>query len=630
MTAPRIDPLFLAFQEAVAGRYSLERELGRGGMGVVYLARDVRLDRPVAIKLLPPELAAQSGLRDRFMREARTAARLSHPYIVPIHAVDDVGDFVFYVMAFVDGETLAERVRSRGPLSPHEATRVLREVAWALAYAHAQGVVHRDIKPANILLERGSNRTLVTDFGIARSAHVSGETAAGELLGTPEYMSPEQAAGEPLDGRSDLYALGLVGFFATTGTLPFTGGAREVLAQQITKAPPAVSSVARAIPRQLAGAIDRCLMKHPPARFASGEQLAEALAENVEGRTELPVALRVFLERRRLAAMAVPPVLGLMLAPPLLATLAASGSSFLAVAAASALLVTTFIGGPIAILLGRVRRLLRQGYGPDDVAAALRTIAERRREEFIYEFGPERSTREKVVLATGMVSATVMITSFAMMAVQTVPTVVIPVALLSMYGAGFTLVISARWHRARNAKDPLLAKFWRGPVGRFIGRLASYKLGARAIPADRPTELGIAMSAEAMYDELPKQVRKSLGDVPQVLRTLETHARAMRARIAALDDSLGEAQRHAGRKGSGATQDRLVSDLKDARAEAESRQADLVTALETLRLNLLRLRAGAGGAESITQDLASAQALGEDVDRLLAASREVDAALARR
>ena len=135
------DPLFLAFQSAVAGRYSLDRELGRGGMGIVYLAREVDLDRPVAIKLLPPERAANDRLkRDRFLQEARTAAKLSHPNIIPIHAVDEAGDFVFFVMAYVDGETLAERVRTRGPLPPSEAARVLREVAWALALrARARG-----------------------------------------------------------------------------------------------------------------------------------------------------------------------------------------------------------------------------------------------------------------------------------------------------------------------------------------------------------------------------------------------------------------------------------------------------------------------------------------------------------
>src|SRR3954470_16951945 len=160
-----VDPLFLSLQEALAGHYALERELGRGGMGVVYLARDVRLDRPVAIKLLPPSLAARPELRDRFLREARTAARLSHPYIVPIHSVDEAGDFVFYVMAYVDGETLAQRIGGRGRVTPADVTRILREVAWALAYAHAQGVIHRDVKPGNILLERGTERALVTDFG---------------------------------------------------------------------------------------------------------------------------------------------------------------------------------------------------------------------------------------------------------------------------------------------------------------------------------------------------------------------------------------------------------------------------------------------------------------------------------
>src|SRR4051812_47658498 len=180
--SPPVDLTFLAFQEAVASRFSLQRELGRGGMGVVYLAREVRLERSVAIKLLPPELAANPTLRERFMREARTAARLSHPYIVPIHAVDDVGGFVFYSMAYVDGETLAQRVSSRGPLPPGEAMRVLREIAWALSYAHSQGVVHRDIKPANVLLERGSGRAMVTDFGIAAVTHASGDTGVGEIL----------------------------------------------------------------------------------------------------------------------------------------------------------------------------------------------------------------------------------------------------------------------------------------------------------------------------------------------------------------------------------------------------------------------------------------------------------------
>src|SRR5215813_12080684 len=176
MTQPTVE--FLDLQAALAGEYSLQRELGRGGMGVVYLARDVQLDRDVAIKVLPAHLARNPEARERFVREARMAAGLSHPHIVPIHRVGEVPPglpersegprFVFFVMSYVEGETLGERIRTRGPLPPADVTRVMREVAWALAYAHGHGIVHRDVKPDNILLEAGTGRAVVTDFGIAR------------------------------------------------------------------------------------------------------------------------------------------------------------------------------------------------------------------------------------------------------------------------------------------------------------------------------------------------------------------------------------------------------------------------------------------------------------------------------
>src|SRR5436190_6853937 len=229
------DELFLSFQQALAGRYSIDRELGRGGMGIVYMAREVHLDRPVAIKLVPPErVVAQPQLRDRFLREARLAAKLSHPNIIPIHAVEERDGFVYYVMAYVDGETLTQRVRSRGPLPATEAARMLREVAWALSYAHGQGLVHRDVKPDNILLEHSGGRVLVADFGIAAAA---GEASAdGGIAGTPEFMSPEQALGASVDARSDLYSLGATAFYAFSGRFPFEGStATEVLAKQVTE-----------------------------------------------------------------------------------------------------------------------------------------------------------------------------------------------------------------------------------------------------------------------------------------------------------------------------------------------------------------------------------------------------------
>ena len=631
MPSRAIDPLFFAFQQAVAGRYSLERELGRGGMGVVYLAREVRLDRPVAIKLLPPELSAQPNLRERFLREARTAGRLSHPYIVPIHAVDEVDEFVFYVMAFVDGETLGERVRARGPLPAADVSRILREVAWALAYAHAQDVVHRDVKPANILLESGTNRAMVTDFGIARVASVAGETMAGELLGTPEYMSPEQCAGEAVDGRSDLYSLGLVGYFAASGTLPFTGGPRELLAQHITKPAPSLALAASAAPESLVAAIDRCLMKESAHRFGTGEELADALAANLQRKEELPVPLRVFLDRRRMSAVVAPPLFGLMMLMPMIDTMTRGGVPITARVGFAAAVGGLMMVGPVIVLTRRLRQLMRHGFGPGDVAGALRTMVERRQEEFLYEFGPKRSRRETVLRVVGWSGVAGLTASLgAITLIPDAPDAVIGATLLSSYAAAIGMIVTIRWQRLRKGKEPLLAKFWDGAPGRFLGRIAGVRLGQRAMPADRPTELGIAMNAEAIFDELPKQVRKSVGDVPGVLRSLETHARAMRARITQLDASIMDARRASGRADAGAVQSELLRDLEAARAQAEQRLAEVVTALETLRLNLLRLRAGAGGIESVTHDLAAALALGDDVERLLAGQREVERVLRAR
>lgn len=275
----------------LAGQYRLERELGRGGMGIVYLARDERLDRPVALKVLPAALARDEATRTRFLREARLAAQLSHPHIVPIYQADEIGDLAFFTMGFVDGETVGARLRDRGRLPVEETVRMLREVAWALAYAHARGIVHRDVKPENILIERGSGRAVVTDFGIARSAVDTALTADGHVLGTVHFMSPEQCSGAPVDGRSDLYALGVTGFFALSGRLPFDEEAPQaVIVAHVTRTPPSLRSVAPDVPAALADVIDRCLQKDPAARIPTGEALADALTKALEAHDAAPRA----------------------------------------------------------------------------------------------------------------------------------------------------------------------------------------------------------------------------------------------------------------------------------------------------------------------------------------------------
>jgi hypothetical protein len=258
-------------------------------MGVVYLARDLQLDRLVAVKALPPALADDEDALARFVREARTAAQLAHPNVVPVHRADRAGGVAYFVMGYVDGESLGERIRARGALPLGDVVGWLREVAWALAYAHARGVVHRDVKPENILIDRASGRAMVSDFGIARRTEADALTKTGLVLGTAYYMSPEQASGDALDGRSDLYSLGVVGFHALAGRLPFQGNAiGAIIIAHATRPAPSLASVAPLVPAAVAAVIDRCLAKAPDDRYPTGEALADALGRALEAAERSP------------------------------------------------------------------------------------------------------------------------------------------------------------------------------------------------------------------------------------------------------------------------------------------------------------------------------------------------------
>lgn len=256
-------------------------------MGIVYRARDKRLKRVVAIKLLPPELSFRRDIRSRFLREAETAAQLGHPNIVPIYSVDEVGNLVFFVMACIDGDNLATMLQKRGPLPIENARRWITEIADALSYAHSRGVIHRDIKPDNILLDGIDGRALVTDFGIARAMMDSGEasrlTATGMAIGTPAYMSPEQASGDrQLDGRSDLYSLGVVAYQMLVGEPPFIGNTTPaLLVKHLSEMPVPVLQRRPDIPADLATIVMRLLEKAPENRFQTAPEVVQALKTGI-------------------------------------------------------------------------------------------------------------------------------------------------------------------------------------------------------------------------------------------------------------------------------------------------------------------------------------------------------------
>ena len=614
------DALFLAFQTAVAGRYSLDRELGRGGMGVVFLAREVHLDRHVAIKVLPTALAAQPALRERFLREAQLAAKLSHPHIIPIHAVDVTGDFAYYVMTYVEGETLSQRVQDRGPLSARDATRLLREVAWALGHAHAQGLVHRDVKPDNILIERESGRALVGDFGIAAA---SGESASAVLSGTPEFMSPEQVLGHDVDARSDLYSLGVTAYFALSGRLPFTGGtATEVLAKQVTETAPPLAASGVVVPRALAQLVEQCLAKDPAHRPARADTLAEQLGVSIEQRRELPAVLRAFVKRNgRMDGGGT--LVGLIATLVAAVGISAVGGP---VAGVLSLLLLVALMPPV-FGVAAAKQLLDHGFAQADLLPAFRAEQATAREERSMIHHPVRARLERLLGACTHVVAS---TTAVLLPVAMVGTVVprfADVGAVAIVGGIASTVLTLAWlgvmQRQRDVDVEFWSSAWTGRLGAFAFAVARRLRGASIVqPAmtHRATELSLGMATEQLFESLPALARTALRELPGVLHTLQRDAQRLRARYEQLQDALGAA--------GGAAHLDVHHALRADRDMVQARLREAVAAMETLRLGLLRLHAGSTSLESLTTHLGLASDVSADVQRLVAAYQEVDDTLA--
>jgi eukaryotic-like serine/threonine-protein kinase len=594
MTHP--SPDFLALQGALAGEYSLQRELGRGGMGIVYLARDVQLDRDVAIKVLPSHLAQQASLRERFLREARTAAGLSHPHIVPIHRVGEAGGFVFFVMSYVEGETLGERLRTRGPLPAAEAARVMREVAWALAYAHGRGIVHRDVKPDNILLEASTGRALVTDFGIASGgSHAEHDTDPGTLMGTAHFMSPEQGAGQALDGRSDLYALGVVGYLAVSGRLPFEApNDPALLIRQASEAAAPVLRSAPGLPPTLAAAIDRCLARDPGDRYADGEALAAALAPAPDTRPALPSTLRAWLGARN--PLLVPylgwaGVFGTLTLANLIAWVTGNrpdGPADIVLLAAIASLPLVPVVG---FHLNQAHRQFTAGHTLSDLRAAL-DVARREQAESEAVVRREDEPAVHQLLRAGTVGAA----SWLAVTVGLLLAEVIHENRTGLFWLLAPVLTTMGLGALSNALDVqfipdrvrslwqagIRDRLWNSRAGEWIARRLGAPERTTAVGGGvfRATEAALGVAAAELFAALPKAYRDQLSGLPSIVDALEARAAAARAEIetlAALAPAAG---------GDGEV-------LATRRTAASMHLAESVAALEAVRLDLLRLHAGA-------------------------------------
>ena len=610
-------PQFIALQTVIAGRFSLERESGRGGRAVVYLARDVSLNRPVAIKLLNPDVAADQTIRQHFLREARTAGLLSQPNIVAIHAVEEHGDIVFFVMGYVDGETLGQWIKRRGMLEIEEATRILREVAWALGYAHARGITHRDVKPDNIMIERDTGRAIVTDFGIAR--HLD-DPHGGEIVGTADYMSPEQAAGHPVDARSDIYSLGATAFHAITGQPPFHATTEEqVLMLHETQPAPSVKGLRAGVPGRLVEIIDRCLAKNRADRFATAEEVAGALGDIVGAMRRVPAVVDKFLQlaqntSRRLMVLAP---LGGVVAYALGALSGFGIGHVLLFLFISWILVLELLIPP-AVLLAAARNVLVQGISYDEFLEILKVKAAE---------GSGTSTasgrRVSVVSSTmalllgagglGLAVAAVVIARL----LHAVPDAW-RLGLVSLGVSGIILALGAVGWAVFSLMGAGVSRstrhgLWLGPFGRRFFRLAA--IGLRRVPV---AERASIRRPEALLSQAVRSALADLGGLAQreetlaVISELEARIGVLRAERDAADLVVDQPDVNVTRPGSPQPAPERPTDeapvgVHDTRLAVNRQIEEAIAALEVIRVDLLRIRSGVGTHDDLKSGLTVAR-----------------------
>jgi serine/threonine-protein kinase len=629
VTAPADDTVtFERLQESLAGTWSIERELGRGGMGTVYLARDVALDRPVALKVLHPALAADPEQRERFLREARTGARLSHPHIVPIYAVEAQDDLVYFVMGLIDGESVGDRLRREGPLRGEDAERILREVAWALSYAHAMGIVHRDVTIENILLERQTGRAVLADFGIAAAVDREGEEP---LLGTPSYIAPEVIQGAPATAASDLYALGVTGWTMLVGHTPFMADdTPALLLTHLTEPVPPLLRAAPGTSSRLARAIETAMAKDPAERPDGAEGWLALVAGDGES-VALAEPLRRWVNRWEMVRPFY--ALGMSVTAMLtIGNMASSGVFFygqlgsMFTAGAFAVMTFAVIGSVhLGIEITLLRRLASAGFHHGDLVQALG----RARQTALRAGKRTPSLLGRVVNDVAWLSG---ITWFVLG--LGLLDLLIPYSpdgrdwwrygevfelagsisryslLAFLSGLGFNFLVPA-FHFAPNGLwSRLRDGFWRSALGAGMLKLASFGLGkseATDRTLHRPTELVLDLAIEEMWQALPPSAREGTTDLPKIARALSDRVAEARELRAALQGP----------------RVRRSAEADELDARLATRQERAVIALERLRMVLGRVGGAAAMSGELTAKLHDARALEQELLLELGAHAEV-------